>query len=227
MSLESFSRLKEYESLAKSQRELTREIEEQRKRIDTLSAKKDEKLAQLAKLKSEHSTLQLTLSEIDGKIREVSLQRQRWIDLGGEEAKRSQMEGELAALENSGLELLERIEGNASDRKETQIFLEGLGRTIEEISEEAGLEIRKHEAEIASIHRRLESIREELPPEFRSSLEKVLKKNMAHGPFTRIEQGSCLFCRYKISRSDESAIDMQKLLRHCPQCDRIFIPYGT
>jgi predicted nucleic acid-binding Zn-ribbon protein len=54
-----------------------------------------------------------------------------------------------------------------------------------------------------------------------------MAKNLAHGPFTRIDQGSCFLCRYKISRVEESEIDMQKALKICPQCSRIFLPYGA
>ena len=92
-----------------------------------------------------------------------------------------------------------------------------------EVAEEKG----KLEKELHSISLRVDLLKEELPSDFRQVLERVSARKLAHGPFTRIEGGSCYFCRYKISRLDESEVDMQKQLKICPQCSRIFLPYGS
>ncbi|MES2528141.1 MAG: hypothetical protein V4598_13695 [Bdellovibrionota bacterium] len=227
MSLEWFSRLKEYDSLSRSRSGLLNSINEQKKRIEGLNTRQSDNLAQLAVLKSDYIRLQQSLHEIEQKMKVQSEQKQRWIDTGGDEKKRLAMEAELARQEEEGFELLQKLDENEVERKDVQTFLEGLAKTLLEISTEAKEEIKNFEGQISQLDLRLEGLMEILPPEFKDLLLKLLKKNLAHGPFTRIESGHCFFCRYQISRVMESEIDMQKLLRQCPQCSRIFIPYGT
>jgi len=227
VSLEWFSRLKEYDSLTKSRIGLLGAIKDQEARMIALERRREESLSQLSILKSDYVRHQQNLLELENKMKVLGQQRQRWIDQGGDEVKLKSMGEELIRLEDQGMNLLELLETNETERKEAQVFIEGIGKTISEIQEEAKEEIKKSEDAIAQLDLRLESIREMLPPEFKDLLLKTLKKNLAHGPFTRIENGSCMFCRYKISRVDESEIDMQQKLKVCPQCSRIFIPYGT
>jgi predicted nucleic acid-binding Zn-ribbon protein len=88
------------------------------------------------------------------------------------------------------------------------------------------VEVADQKQKVVQAQMRIKLIEDELPTDFKSVLERTLKKNLALGPFTRNENGSCFFCRYKISKLDESEIDMQKQLKTCPQCSRIFLPYG-
>jgi predicted nucleic acid-binding Zn-ribbon protein len=125
------------------------------------------------------------------------------------------------------MELLQILDTNEVERRDTQTFLEGLKKTYDEIASEVVLEVTRHRQEIEQLDLRQSSLLEILPPEYKDLLMRTLKKNPVHGPFTRIESGTCFFCRFKISRVDESEIDMQKKLKTCPQCGRIFIPYGT
>lgn len=227
MNLEWFARLKEYDSVLRSRLERLNSIKEQELRLQTLEAKKTERMAQLGELKSEFVSLQGELKTLEEKIHTLAIQRERWMEQGGDDARREKMESEISSLEDKGLEILGKIESQTEVIKDAQTFIDGVGKTIQEISEEARFEITKDQDAIRVIDHRLESLLSLLPDDFRGTLERVQKKNLAHGPFTRIENGSCLFCRYKISRMEESEIDMQKSLRTCPQCSRIFIPYGT
>jgi predicted nucleic acid-binding Zn-ribbon protein len=149
------------------------------------------------------------------------------MDYGGDEKKIQAFTSEIAEQEGRGLEILGELELNEQERNDAKTFLAGIEKTIADIESEVKGEIGKEEEQIKIIDFRLSGLREDLPSDFKQLLEKLLSKNLAHGPFTRIDQGSCLFCRYKISRIDESEIDMQKKLKTCPQCSRIFIPYGT
>lgn len=227
MSLEWFSRLKEYDSLSRSRLGHLNSIKEQEKRTLALSTRQSDNLAQLSVLKSDYIRLQQSLHEIEQKMKIQAEQKQRWMDSGGEEKKRLAMESELSKLEEEGFQLLQKLDENEVERRDIQTFLQGLEKTITEISKEVKDEIKKFVGQIEQLDLRLVGLMEILPPEFKDLLLKLLKQNLALGPFTRIEKGTCFFCRYQISRVVESEIDMQKLLRQCPQCTRIFIPYGT
>lgn len=227
VSLEWFSRLKEYDSLSRARQSHLSAIKEQEDRISGLESRKADSMSQLNNLKSDYVRLQQELQDVEEKMKLMGQQRQRWIDQGGDDKKRLTMETEISSLEDRGMELLQKLDTNETERKDTQTFLDGIKKTIEEISLEAHEEIGKHKSEISQLDLRQSSLLEILPPEFKDLLMRTLKKNPAHGPFTRIENGTCFFCRFKISKLDESEVDMQKKLKTCPQCSRIFIPYGT
>lgn len=227
VSLEWFSRLKEYDSLSRARLGHLSAIKEQEERLSALEKRKADSLSQLTNLKSDYVRIQQELHDIEEKMKLLNQQKQRWIDQGGDEKKRLSMETEIAALEDKGMQLLQDLDDNEVERKDTQTFLEGLKKTVEEIGAEVTVDVEKHKSEISQLDLRQDSLMEILPSEFKDLLMRTLKKNPVHGPFTRIENGTCFFCRYKISRIDESEIDMQKKLKTCPQCSRIFIPYGT
>lgn len=227
MSLEWFSRLKEYDSLLKTRTGHLNAIKEQEDRVSALNGRKEERMAQLSKLKEDYVRLQQELQDLEARIKLLTKQRENWISLGGDDKKLTEMGSEISKLEDSGLELLDRQGLNSEERNDAQTFIDGISKTIAEIHGEAETEKTSHQKAISQLDQRLDGILEMLPEEFKTALMRALKKNLAHGPFTRIENGSCIFCRYKISRVEESEIDMQKKLKNCPQCGRIFIPYGT
>lgn len=202
-------------------------IQEQQERLGKLKQRQVEKESELAELKAQYMQYQDELAEVEKKMKTASEQKQRLLDYGGDDKKIQTFVLEISVLEERGMELLEKLEQNETERADAKQFLTGLEKTTKEIADEVNTEAEKEKAAIANLDLRLSSLKAELPSDFKAQLDKLLSKNLAHGPFTRIEQGSCFFCRYKISRMDESEIDMQKNLKTCPQCSRIFIPYGT
>lgn len=227
MSVEWFLKLKEIDSLTKMRTSLTLKMKEQEDRVSKLDERRQEALLQTAKLRHDLVSLQGEVAELDKKINIASEQKQRLLDIGGDEKKIETFGNEISVLEEKGLEFLSQIETIESELLDQKQFLAGIEKTIKEIGDEARVEIDQHLAEIKNLQLRISSLMEEIPAEFKRILEKVSSKNLAHGPFTRVENGSCYFCRYKISRIDESEIDMQKNLKTCPQCGRIFLPYGS
>lgn len=227
MSAEWFAKLKEYDSLSKARLTHLQVIKEQEERINKLSLHKTHKNEEVSALKSSFLKLQSEMAEKENQIKSLSEQRQRLLDYGGDEKKITDLSQKIAQLENEGFEVLEALEQNELAREEAKTFLTGLEKTIAEISSEADQVISVEKKGIEQMDLRLKLLQEELPKDFQERLKKVLAKNLAHGPFSRIEQGSCYFCRYKISRIDESEVEIQKQLKNCPQCSRIFIPYGT
>ena len=227
MHLEMFLKLKEIDSLNKMRISHLKLIEEQQERISKLNDRLQEGNVQTLILKQELIQTNDKLAETERRLKLASTQRQHLMDLGGDELKIQQFQREIEQFENDGLELLEQVESIETQIGDNKTFLSGVEKTISEISLEAQPEIEKSQQELKNIDLRISLLEEELPPDFRSILIKITNKKLAHGPFTRIEQGSCYFCRYKISRMEESEIDMQKSLKTCPQCQRIFLPYGS
>jgi len=224
---EYFSKLKEYDSLGKMKNSYLKVAKEQQERLGKLDLKRQEQLEEIANLKNEHSKLQQAYFEAEKKMNTCEEQASRLRDLGGDQEKISKFKVEAAVLENSLFEMIDRTEEIQKTIDEKKTFLAGLEKTYLEISDEVSSEILENQKNIDQASLRIKLIEEELPTDFRNVLERTLKKNLAIGSFTRVDNGSCFFCRAKISRTEESEIDMQKQLKVCNQCSRIFLPYGN
>ena len=227
MSVEWFMKLKEVDSLTKMRNTHQKDLSEQQNRLATLHKRKEDEVQKLSELLKAHHSLQQEMFEMEQKLKTASSQKQRLIDIGSADEKVDSFTREISNLEEKGFELLEQVEANETEAKDVKSFLAGLEKTIDEICEEALGEIERLQQEIKNTDLRIDSLMEELPQSFKNTLIKTTAKKLAHGPFTRVDGGSCFFCRHKISRTDESEIDMQQILKTCTQCDRIFLPYGT
>ena len=227
MSVELFYKLKEIDSLTKMRIKHLKESGEQDDRLSKLRERRSLCLEQTAALNQKVITLQQEMFELERKLKTATEQRQRMLDMGGEEKKIGEFQDEISRLEERGFSYLEEIEAAQNEVAESKTFLAGLEKTYAEIASEVATAIGQSETEVKNIDLRLRLLAEELPPHFRETLEKVQSKNLAQGPFTRVIEGSCYVCRYKISRQDESEIDMQQMLKRCASCGRIFLPYGA
>ncbi len=227
MSVEWFSKLKEINSLTGMKNTLLKRKADEGNRVSVLVKRQQESIDKEAHLKQQIVSVHDQIAEIEKSLKGFTEQKQRLIDIGGDENKITQYALEISKLEEKGLELLMQVEEIELELKDSKIFSTGIEKTICEIQEETASEIDKINHELDNATLRINLLKDELPPDFQANLTKITNKNLAHGPFTRVELGSCYFCRFKISKIEESEIDMLKNLKNCPQCQRIFIPYGA
>jgi len=223
VSSEWFSKLKEYDSLSKMRIKHLASIGEQKDRVSKLEEKFNAAHLHVNSLREKNIEIKQNLHEFDSKIKIWQQQKDRIF----EDAKIQAFAAQIETAENEGLNLLELLESNEAEIAQDQQFMEGLRKTISEIESESLNEIDKLQGEVSNLDLRLKLILEELPSEYSQTLIKLNLKNLAYGSFTRIQAGSCYFCRYKLSRIEESEVDSARLLKTCPQCTRIFLPYGT
>ncbi len=227
MSVEWFFKLKEIDSLSKMRISHLSALSEQEDRLSKLFERRQERLLQTTMLKQAHSSLQQNLFDLEQKLKTASEQKQHLLDRGGDENKIKAYAHDIEKLEEDGFVLFESIENNSTELKDTKTFLEGLEKTILEIQSEVDADILEKKHEIQNLELRLKLLEEELPSQFQQTLKRAQSKKLAHGPFTRVDSGSCYFCRHKLSKNDEIEIDLQQQLKICVQCDRIFLPYGS
>jgi predicted nucleic acid-binding Zn-ribbon protein len=227
VSAELFLKLKELDSLSKMRIKHLSALSEQEDRLSKLTARQNEAYLQTEKLRQDNQTKRHELFEIEKKIKSMQEQKQRLIDIGESGSKVDSYLAQIDEAEEKGLLLLELLEANEGEIKDQQQFLAGLTKTITEISGEAQEIKAQEQRELENVELRMRLLEEELPPDFRALYHKTVSKKLAQGPFTRIEAGSCFFCRYKLSKMDESEIDAQQKLKVCHQCYRIFLPYGS
>lgn len=225
MSADSFFKLKEIDSLYKMKLAFMKNKSEQEDRVSKLTERQNEALLQTAKLKQELISTTNELADVEKLLKNASEQKQRIIDIGGDEKKINNFSQDIEKYEEKGMEFLSRLDEIETEISDKKNFLNGIQKTISEIVEEAKPEVEKCDQEIKNIDLRVELLIAELPDDFKNLYQRVSAKKLAHGPFTRTDQGSCYFCRFKISKVDESEIDAQRSLKTCPQCGRIFLPY--
>lgn len=227
MNVEWFAKLREIDSLSKMRINHLKAKKDQEDRVSKLNDRRHDTLTLISNLQKEIMSINHELAATEVKLKTASEQKQRLIDIGGDEKKIQSFAEEINNSEDKAFELLASIEAKETEISDSKTFVQGLDKTIKEIYAEANIDIDQVNKEIENIDLRLTMLKDELPSDFKQLLEKTTAKNLQLGPFTRIDQGSCFICRYKISRMDESEIDMQKGIKTCPQCSRIFIPYGT
>ena len=227
VSVEGFLQLKEIDSLTKMRIHQLKSKSEQEDRLFKLNNKRQEAVLQTTILKQELVLTHNNLAEIDQKIKIASVQKQRLMDMGGDEVKIKHYISEISSLEDQGFTHITRADEIDLELTDLKTFINGLEKTIQEIQAEVVAEVEKIEGEIRNFDHRLSLLLADLPSDYKNLFLKISAKNLAHGPFTRVDQGSCYFCRFKISRIDESEIDIGRSLKTCPQCSRIFLPYGA
>lgn len=227
MSVDSFLKLKEIDSLSKMRIKYLSQIKEQDDRLSKLYEKRQASQDLTSSLKHDLVQREMELVEVEKNIKRAATQKQNLLDIGGDEKKIQAFQAEVDDWELKGFEIFEAIEKHQTDLTDSQTFSQGIEKTITEIEAEATSIKEAASKEIANLDLRIDLLNQELPEDFLNILKRTYAKNLAQGPFTRIEQGSCYFCRARISRTEESEIDMQKGLKVCNQCSRIFLPYGS
>ena len=227
MSLEWFYKLKEFDSLTKMRINHLKAMSEQENRLSSLNERRQTNVLQTEKLQHDAHTLQHELFEIEKKMTEIETQRKRLEENNGDFEKISNFSSKIADLENEYFKKMTAQEELEQDRADLKLFLLGLDKTILEIQQEVDQEIQKEKNEITQLDLRLQLLQEELPPDFKSTLDKTLARKMVIGNFTRVDKASCYFCRSNLSKLEESEIDMQHLLKTCKMCHRIFLPFGA
>lgn len=225
MSGEPFFTLKEIDSLNKMKLNHLKSKRDQEDRVSKLQEKLETAVLQTATLKQELISTTNELANVETLLKTASEQKQRLMDIGGDDKKILSFASDIEKYEEQGLEFLSRLEEIEGQIKDQKTFRAGVENTIREITEEIRPDIEKHDQEVKNIDMRLTLLEEELPSDFKSLYQRVTAKKLAHGPFTKTDQGSCYICRFKISKLDESEIDAQRALKTCPQCGRIFLPY--
>lgn len=225
MSGEPFLILKEIDSLSRMRVNFLKSKSDQEDRLSKLKSRLEESLMQTATLKQELISTTNELADVEKLLKTATEQKQRLIDIGGDEKKIENFSQDVMKYEEKGLEFLSRLDELEGEIEDQKTFRSGLEKTVQEIESEALPEIEKINQELKNIDMRVELLEGELPQDFKNIYQRVVAKKLALSPFTRTDQGNCFVCRFKISKLDESEIDTQRILKTCPQCGRIFLPY--
>lgn len=222
-----FSQLKEYDSLSRREQQLLSEIQQENERTNKIHSLIENHLLKRQEIKS--AIVQKNSQILDNESQLTVLQEQisRLILQGVTEDKIKEYQEKIANLEDQSFSFLEVIETLESELKETMEFEAGARKTLQEIETEVEQIVQIKNQELKALRSHQQDLLSQLPKYISNLLLKLIKKKLTHGPFTKIATGSCMVCRFKISKLDEAEIDVHKNLKQCPQCERIFLPYGV
>lgn len=219
--------LREIKSLLDQKQNLLKKITDEKERIQKLETSQDSAQEEIKSIQEKILVVREEFSHLEKKINLLSEQKQRLFDYGSDEDKINLLSKEMSQYEHEALELMENEDHLIQQKEEKKTFLSGLKKTLEELSSESSEILQDLNEQVSHLDLRVKLLEESLPNDFQKTFHRISSKNLIHGPFTQVQNGSCYFCRFKISRIDESEIDLQKKLKTCPQCQRIFLPYGT
>lgn len=234
MSAEDFKIACEINSLMQKKKTLLDEILSEKKRITFIQKNREERQTErdnltesLKKLKTnmqqvenDIASFQITLTKDQTHLNSVSSNEQ----LKNLESSILHVKEKLESLEDKGLELLEGIESSEFQAKECEDFLKGSAETLNEIQIEVDIFTKSHQKKIEILNSRIDLLLDELPPSFKDRIERVFKRNIQISSFTRIISGACEFCKFSVTKADESNIEDKLQLKSCQSCGRIFIP---
>lgn len=234
MSSEHFKIAKEINSLVLNKHTLQDEIASEEKRITFIQSNRASRQQELDKLIEDVTSAKTSMQLVENDIatNQLILDKDRIHmssvtsneQLKSLETSIKHVEENLEDLENKGLELLEEIELNEAEIADCESFLKGSSETLEEITEEVNQFKNSHQKQIDVLEIRIQNLTSELPTLFRDKIIRTLEKNINISSFTRIQNGSCEFCKYTLSALDISNIEDKLLLKSCQSCDRLFIP---
>lgn len=225
MSREAFQRLREIDSLLKMKIKELALVREQDDRLSRLESQKNERLEQKDQDKKLYTQTQQSLFEMEAKLKTASQQKERLSQYSPDDPKLIELAQTIEELEMMGLDLISKIDEVENNLKDHDVFIQGITKTIQEISKEALEQKNQHQKEAENLELRIKLLTDELPDQFQSTLTRLLAKNLPQGPFTTVHNQSCFFCRSSVSKVEESEVDTKFAIIHCRQCGRLFLPY--
>jgi predicted nucleic acid-binding Zn-ribbon protein len=225
MSREAFQKLREIDSLLKMKNKELALVKEQDDRLSRLESQKSERTDQKDQDKKLYTQTQQNLLEMEAKLKTASQQKERLSQYSPDDPKLAELSETIEKLEMDGLEMISQIDQIEQALKDHDTFLQGITKTISEISIESLETKNTHLKEISHLEMRLDLLVQELPDNFKMTYQRLMTKNFPLGPFTAVANQSCLFCRSSVSKVEESEIDTKFAIIHCKQCGRLFLPY--
>ena len=205
--VDDFFRLKEYDSLGREAMVAKSAMEEELARLKRRETELAERRQLLATREAEVRAMNHKMAELDRLL-----------------TQRLAPEA-ISKLEEEGLGILVRQQELEILIEEDRTFLAGFCATIEDIRRDIDSKISEHRLKEKVALNRQKALIPELPEGWLASYQKIAAKNPAHGVFSRIQSQQCQFCRFAVSKSVESEVDTQYLLKSCSSCGRLFLPY--
>lgn len=207
--VEEFFRLREFDSLSKEAAGYRAAMHDELTRLKRRESELSDRKELLQQRVSDMRTLEHAIADLDRRLTARL----------SPEAKEK--------LDEEGLQLLIKQQGLETEIDDHRTFLAGFEKTVEELRLEINSAISVLQLKCDQVSKRAEATFLELPSDWQQAYKKIAAKNPAHGVFTRLEGLKCQFCRAAVSKVFESEVDALGMLKSCPSCGRLVLPYKT
>ena len=237
MSKEHFKIIKEISSLHTEMTSLSNSIKSQSDRLTKHHQKIDETKLEIQRLQEviEQESPELSKKEayIDKLSTNLKKAKDHQADLTTEiqVLKSKQQVEEMSQILNDEEEvyfsLIEIHERSQSLKDEKTTYLEGLNRSLVEISDDSKKEEEKLQLSYNTQKSRIKLLLNQIPSGFQKVIKATLNKKLNKSSFTIIKDFHCLFCGYQINKVDLDKLEQMINVITCSSCTRIIIPQAS
>ncbi len=232
MFLESFRHLIEILALKKQNNQNLAEIASENKRISDLEERRKKILIENENLKIEEKNLKLqeTQNQIEDlglRLNKLSSQLSMATTAIQETAFKNQIqniEQEIANLETTYFENLEKSETILTKIQDNEEFFKGSATALEEIKAEAAEIIEKEKSIIENRKKRIDSLMEQCQPSLKNLYLELDKKFSPKEGTSFLIDKKCSACYVAADASLRSSLEEGRSLEICPNCGRLLIP---
>ncbi len=237
MNKENFRVLKEIVSLLQEVSKRNESLAQEKSRITKIQAMRERSQVDRDHYKSRLINIKETLAKMEQETDKLSnsidkannalltAKNEKELQLAQKQKDKNTLE--LNKSDNMAFELMEEVEKLDQEISDCNQFLSGSEKTVKEISKEVednNLPVIK---EIEVYKGRIFLLQESLPSDVIDKLNRTIKKELTHGPLTKIESNSCFICRFKLTKVDQDQIEQHLKFKSCSSCQRIFIPNSS
>lgn len=231
MALIDFQNLLEIQSLELLQKKHIDKIEENNRRLTHITKLRAQKVESIVEL-NKNLAIEKELMANDEKELFIAEQKlsntKEHLPMATSEKEVNALEKEIATLtplietlENTGLELLEKIELIEIEIKEGEEFLIGSKETYDEVKLEVDTENLVEEKELQNYQKRIDLIVPEIEKIFWTSYQDSSKDHKYKNPLTFLVQGKCQSCKFHIDTTSEKGIEAGNTTELCSGCSRL------
>ncbi|RLA63181.1 MAG: hypothetical protein DRQ88_04530 [Epsilonproteobacteria bacterium] len=234
---ESFKNLIEIQSLQNKILEHQKIIAEEESRIVHIKDQREEREESLTTLKDEIKILESdiikqenALEKLDSSIntaknhlKNASTEK----EMIALESEIKTWEGEKSTLEETLLSGLDEQEVKAEEIKTNTSFLKGSDETLKEVELEVRGLVNAENIKIDDLKGRIKNLIKSCQPQVRDYFIQANNQYEYKSPIALIESERCNKCQMHLPSSLSQPVETGKVLEHCPNCGRLFIPHSS
>lgn len=234
MSIETFSHLKEIQSLDNMIKTHLNAIEQEELRLSDITKIRERRTQEkqrltetLESLGKESSAQEKELFVWEKRLEKANEQLPLAInekEVSALEKERELAEGKVEEYQNSVLEKLEQMETIEDQIKDAEEFLKGSLETVQEIQEEIFKETKAEREKIENYERRINALKEMIPAAIWDVFARARQKHRFNSSLARIINNACEKCRFQVDSQTASRVELATSPEQCSQCERLLIP---
>ncbi|MBF0363282.1 MAG: hypothetical protein HQK49_19830 [Oligoflexia bacterium] len=213
-------------------------INSHNKRLNLLAEQKKSKEQKIPLLEKSLKEKRISLKQFESQLESIEIKQKQSRknslkiksdhELRSYEKETASLSSQKEELEEKVLSLMNELELGDTELNESNSFVKGVTKTIEELGQEVQRDVAIEQKEISNYQSRIDLLLAALPVSLRNSFMALNKKYRFNSPITFIRQDSkgqyCNHCSIKVPIEEQIALDKGTQIKTCYGCGRMFIP---